>query len=183
MRFNPVDLRTAAPPVGDAPGHGVMDIVLDLHKDMLLGKAGEYFLGAMGLCLVLALVSGVVLYAPFARKPGFATVRRGNPTAALARLAQRDRRGDTGRAMVVGCDRHDQHPGRSDHRAGGVPDLAQCTPIGATIIRASSRVVGALPSGHRRLAGQPRARSRQCPAPRSPDRRAGHEIIGASCHT
>jgi uncharacterized iron-regulated membrane protein len=77
MRFNPVDLRTAAPPVGDAPGHGVMDIVLDLHKDMLLGKAGEYFLGAMGLCLVLALVSGVVLYAPFARKPGFATVRRG----------------------------------------------------------------------------------------------------------
>jgi uncharacterized iron-regulated membrane protein len=31
----------------------------------------------MGLCLVLALVSGVVLYAPFARKPGFATVRRG----------------------------------------------------------------------------------------------------------
>ncbi|MBB3360507.1 MULTISPECIES: PepSY domain-containing protein [unclassified Novosphingobium] len=77
MQFNPIDLRTATPPHGDAPGHGVMDTVLDLHKDLLLGKVGEYFLGAMGLCFALALVSGVVLYAPFARKPGFATVRRG----------------------------------------------------------------------------------------------------------
>jgi uncharacterized iron-regulated membrane protein len=36
---------------------------------------GEYFVGAIGLCFVLALVSGVV-YAPFARKPGFASVRK-----------------------------------------------------------------------------------------------------------
>lgn len=76
MRFHPIDRRTATPPQGDVPGGGVMDLVLDLHKDLLLGTVGEYFIGAIGLCFVLALVSGIVLYAPFARKAGFASVRK-----------------------------------------------------------------------------------------------------------
>lgn len=80
MRFNPIDLRTAAPPRGEPPQGGIMDTVLEFHTDMLLGKAGEYFLGIMGVSFVLALVSGVVLYTPFARKPGFATVRRNKST-------------------------------------------------------------------------------------------------------
>src|SRR5690606_25623178 len=47
------------------PGHegGVMDFILQLHTDMFLGLPGMLFLGAMGVLLVLAIVSGVVLYA------------------------------------------------------------------------------------------------------------------------
>jgi uncharacterized iron-regulated membrane protein len=43
---------------------------------MFLGLPGELFLGAMGLLFVIAIVSGVVLYAPFMRKLEFGAVRR-----------------------------------------------------------------------------------------------------------
>ena len=48
-----------------------------IHRDMLLGLPGELFLGAMGLLFVIALVSGVVLYAPFMRRLRFGAVRQG----------------------------------------------------------------------------------------------------------
>ena len=54
---------------------GVVDFLLDLHKDMFLGLPGMLFLGAMGLLFVVALVSGTVLYAPFMRKLDFGTLR------------------------------------------------------------------------------------------------------------
>jgi len=54
---------------------GVMHFLLELHADMFLGLPGMLFLGAMGAAFVVALVSGVVLYAPFMRKLDFGTVR------------------------------------------------------------------------------------------------------------
>ena len=72
--FQPIDRISgeAAPPVA---GHPVMEFILQLHTDMFLGLAGMLFLGLMGLMLVAALVSGVVLYAPFMRRLPFGTVR------------------------------------------------------------------------------------------------------------
>lgn len=72
--FQPIDRVTgeAAPPVA---GHPVMEFILQLHTDLFLGLAGMLFLGVMGLMLVAATVSGVVLYAPFMRKLPFGTVR------------------------------------------------------------------------------------------------------------
>ncbi len=59
------------------PAHegGVMEFLLQLHTDMFLGLPGMLFLGAMGLLFAVAVVSGVVLYAPFMRKLGFGTLR------------------------------------------------------------------------------------------------------------
>jgi uncharacterized iron-regulated membrane protein len=54
---------------------GVMHFLLELHTDMFLGLPGMLFLGAMGAAFVAALVSGVVLYAPFMRKLDFGTLR------------------------------------------------------------------------------------------------------------
>lgn len=58
-----------------AEQEGVMHFLLQLHTDMFLGLKGELFLGAMGLLFVVAIVSGVVLYAPFMRKLDFGTLR------------------------------------------------------------------------------------------------------------
>jgi uncharacterized iron-regulated membrane protein len=52
-----------------------MEFLLQLHTDMFLGLPGMLFLGAMGLLLVVAVVSGVVLYAPFMKRLPFGTVR------------------------------------------------------------------------------------------------------------
>ncbi len=54
-----------------------LNVMLNLHTDLFAGLAGELFLGAMGLLFVAAIVSGAVLYAPFARKLAFGTVRTG----------------------------------------------------------------------------------------------------------
>jgi len=71
----PFDVRTGKffdplPPPG-----GFMDIMLDLHTDLFMGLPGYLFLGFMGLLLVVATVTGVVLYTPFMRKHDFGTVR------------------------------------------------------------------------------------------------------------
>lgn len=55
---------------------GVMNVFLRLHVDMFAGLPGTLFLGFMGLMLVVSLVSGVVLYAPFMGRLRFGTVRR-----------------------------------------------------------------------------------------------------------
>jgi len=74
FNFQPIDQTSgdAAPLVA---GHPVMEFILQLHTDLFLGLAGMLFLGAMGLLLVAAVVSGVVLYAPFMRRLPFGTVR------------------------------------------------------------------------------------------------------------
>lgn len=53
-----------------------LDLMLRLHRDLFAGLAGELFLGFMGLVFVAAVVSGGVLYAPFARRQEFGLLRR-----------------------------------------------------------------------------------------------------------
>jgi len=67
--------RATGETVGQLREEGVMHVLLQLHTDMFLGLPGMLFLGAMGLLFVAAIVSGVVLYAPFMRKLAFGTVR------------------------------------------------------------------------------------------------------------
>ncbi len=67
--------RSTGARTGQADESGVMHFLLQLHTDMFLGLPGMLFLGAMGLLFVVAIVSGVVLYAPFMRKLDFGTLR------------------------------------------------------------------------------------------------------------
>jgi uncharacterized iron-regulated membrane protein len=73
-----IDARTAQfiaePPI---EGGGVMSFLFHLHVDLFAGLWGKLFLGCMGLLLLVAVVSGVVLYAPFMRKLEFGAVRHG----------------------------------------------------------------------------------------------------------
>jgi uncharacterized iron-regulated membrane protein len=56
-------------------GTGPMLIFLKLHTDMFAGQPGKLFLGGMGFLLLVAIVSGVVLYWPFTRRLQFGTIR------------------------------------------------------------------------------------------------------------
>lgn len=73
LLFDRVSGRIVAP----AGEEGLMDFLLQLHTDMFLGLPGMLFLGFMGLLFVAALLSGLVLYAPFMRKLEFGTLRSG----------------------------------------------------------------------------------------------------------
>ncbi|CAN5206822.1 PepSY-associated TM helix domain-containing protein [soil metagenome] len=55
---------------------GLMHFIHSLHVDLFAGLPGMLFLGFMGMLLLVAIVSGVVLYAPFMRKLSFGEVRR-----------------------------------------------------------------------------------------------------------
>lgn len=74
-----VDARTAA--VLDAPEleSRFTGIMLRLHTDMYLGLGSKLFLGLMGLLFAVAVISGVVVYAPSMKKLDFGTVRFGRP--------------------------------------------------------------------------------------------------------
>ena len=67
--------RSSGETIGPAPTGGFMEFVLQLHTDLFLGLPGMLFLGLMGALFVAALVSGVVLYAPFMRRLPFGTLR------------------------------------------------------------------------------------------------------------
>ncbi|MFW6157296.1 MAG: PepSY-associated TM helix domain-containing protein [Balneolaceae bacterium] len=74
--FYTYDARTGEL-LNDYPlGQGIMNTILRLHVDMFAGLPGTLFLGGMGLLLVVSIISGVVLYAPFMRKLTFGIVRR-----------------------------------------------------------------------------------------------------------
>ena len=75
-----VDARTGLVVREYRVGEGFMDLMLRLHVDMFAGLPGKLFLGFMGLLLLIALVSGVVLYAPFMRKLDFGAVRKDRST-------------------------------------------------------------------------------------------------------
>jgi uncharacterized iron-regulated membrane protein len=51
-------------------------IMLKLHTDMFAGLPGKLFLGLMGILFCVAIVSGIVVYAPSMRKLKFGTYRR-----------------------------------------------------------------------------------------------------------
>lgn len=67
--------RATGETLGPAPSGGVMDFLLQLHTDMFLGLPGMLFLGVMGVLFVVALISGLVLYAPFMRRLPFGALR------------------------------------------------------------------------------------------------------------
>jgi uncharacterized iron-regulated membrane protein len=71
-----VDARTAEVLGQPKFDEGFMYVMFKLHVDLFAGLPGKLFLGFMGLLLVIAIVSGVVLYAPFMRKLDFGEVRR-----------------------------------------------------------------------------------------------------------
>jgi uncharacterized iron-regulated membrane protein len=73
--FRGYDARSGKPVGAASNGGGVMEFILRLHTDMFLGLPGLLFLGFMGLLFFAAIVSGVVLYAPFMRKLQFGTLR------------------------------------------------------------------------------------------------------------
>jgi uncharacterized iron-regulated membrane protein len=64
--------RLQAPPMNE----GVMYFLFELHSSLLLGLPGKLLLGVIGLIFIAAIVSGVVVYAPFMRKLAFGTVRK-----------------------------------------------------------------------------------------------------------
>nr|WP_255468671.1 PepSY domain-containing protein [Reyranella sp. CPCC 100927] len=70
-----LDARTAKVLNEPKTQEGFMYVMFTLHVDLFAGLPGKLFLGAMGLLLVVAIISGVVLYAPFMRKLTFGTVR------------------------------------------------------------------------------------------------------------
>lgn len=76
IKFVVVDSRTAK--VLDEPvfDEGFMYVMFKLHVDMFAGLPGMLFLGLMGLLMVIAIISGVVLYAPFMRKLEFGEIRK-----------------------------------------------------------------------------------------------------------
>jgi uncharacterized iron-regulated membrane protein len=57
------------------PESGVMETLLDLHRSLLAGLPGELLLGVIALCIVAAIVSGIALYGPFARRIRFGEIR------------------------------------------------------------------------------------------------------------
>ncbi|RAI45999.1 PepSY-associated TM helix domain-containing protein [Rhodoplanes roseus] len=79
-RLVTLDGRTAEVLGQPEPG-GFMHVMLQLHVDMFAGLPGKLFLGVMGILFVIAIVSGVVLYAPFMRRLDFGTVRATSPRA------------------------------------------------------------------------------------------------------
>jgi uncharacterized iron-regulated membrane protein len=76
--FKPVavDARTAKVLAQHNFEDTFLGVMFHLHVDLYAGLWGKLFLGFMGLLLVVAIISGVVLYAPFMRKLEFGTVRR-----------------------------------------------------------------------------------------------------------
>ncbi|MCG6204309.1 PepSY domain-containing protein [Rhodopseudomonas sp. HC1] len=54
-------------------------IMLKLHTDMFAGLPGKLFLGLMGFLFCIAIVSGIVVYAPSMRKLRFGAYRRDRP--------------------------------------------------------------------------------------------------------
>lgn len=75
-KFVKVDARTAQVLQEPKFDEGFMHIMFRLHVDLFAGLPGMLFLGFMGLLLVFAIISGVVLYAPFMRKLAFGEIRR-----------------------------------------------------------------------------------------------------------
>lgn len=75
-----LDSRTGEVVEMPSANGGFMMVMLRLHVDMYAGLPGKLLLAFMGLLFVLAIVSGVVLYAPFMKRLAFASVRRDKST-------------------------------------------------------------------------------------------------------
>lgn len=70
-----LDSRTGEAVEMPAANGGLMMFFLRMHVDMFAGLPGKLLLAFMGILFVIAIISGVVLYAPFMRRLEFAQVR------------------------------------------------------------------------------------------------------------
>ncbi|WDZ94712.1 PepSY domain-containing protein [Herbaspirillum sp. WKF16] len=66
-------------PAADSGRLDAMALIRQLHATLLGGFAGGLALAAVALLFLVALASGVALYAPFARKQAFGAIRRSSP--------------------------------------------------------------------------------------------------------
>lgn len=98
-----IDARTAKVLHEPKFDQGFLHIMFRLHVDLFAGLPGMLFLGFMGLLLVVAIISGVVLYAPFMRRLAFGEIRK-NRAPKLKRLDTHNFLGVVTlvRALVVG---------------------------------------------------------------------------------
>lgn len=70
------DARTAEVLRATTPDqYGFIKIMFLLHVELFAGLPGKLFLGSMGLLLIVAIVSGAVIYTRFMRRLDFGTVR------------------------------------------------------------------------------------------------------------
>lgn len=76
FHYQVFDTRTGKPLDVTQPNEGFLYLMLRLHVDVFAGVKGTLFLGFMGLLLIVAIVSGVVLYGPFTRRLDFGAIRR-----------------------------------------------------------------------------------------------------------
>lgn len=67
-------IRSQSAPAGRQPTT-FLDVMVALHVELFAGLPGQLFLAVIGVLLVTALVSGVVLYGPFTRTQRFGAVR------------------------------------------------------------------------------------------------------------
>lgn len=75
-----LDARSGEAVEMPAANGGLLMVILRLHVDMFAGLPGKLLLAFMGLLFVVAIISGVVLYAPFMRRLKFAEVRHTKAT-------------------------------------------------------------------------------------------------------
>lgn len=75
-----VDARTGEVLAEPQLDNGFIYIMRSLHIDLFAGLPGMLFLGLMAVLLLIAVISGAVLYAPFMRKLRFGDVRRQRST-------------------------------------------------------------------------------------------------------
>jgi uncharacterized iron-regulated membrane protein len=76
LRFSLPDGRLLA--TSEARGNDgvIMKTILQLHTNLFAGLAGELFVGTVGVMLIIATVTGVMLYGPFTKKMRFGEIRR-----------------------------------------------------------------------------------------------------------
>ncbi|MCD0416161.1 PepSY domain-containing protein [Rubrivivax sp. JA1024] len=75
FHYQVFDTRTGQQIAIPQPNEGFLYVMTRLHLDLFGGVPGTLFLGGMGLLLVAAIVSGVVLYGPFTRRLAFGVIR------------------------------------------------------------------------------------------------------------
>ena len=76
------DARTGAYLAALPEAGGITGWVLKLHTELFLGDFGKGYVAAVGVAFLVSLLTGVVIYAPFARRLGFGVVRPVRPARA-----------------------------------------------------------------------------------------------------
>lgn len=72
-----VDLRSGAL-FEEHLGPTWLEVFLDLHRNLLLGRTGDLILVGVGVIFFVALISGLLVYRPFMRRSAFGTIRPGS---------------------------------------------------------------------------------------------------------